>query len=457
MGIRRSVRKIVLLLGDVFLIILSIKVAQWLRLGRYYDIFSIETGASLLAMTCFPVTFYMFDLYQVEWGSYQRNFIRRMVMAVLVASPLLGILFYALPQFMFGRGVFLICLVSVLVFCLAWRWLFCVVVVGRKGEANRLLFVGTNNSCLRLDDFLQQKMERYGVVGRVTVKEEKEDMPCRLPLLGRVDDLVRIARETGVRMVVIDNMVRRQRALVGIMLKSRFSGIAVMTVSDFVEAAALKIPAREIEVDWLLFVRGFHNCIYEHMVKLKRIGDCVISGLLILLLWPLMLLVGIAVKIDSPGSMLYRQKRVGLHGHVFEMLKFRSMREDGEKDGPVWARENDDRITRVGQWIRRCRLDELPQLFNVLKGDMSLVGPRPERPEFTAILEKELPCYSLRHVVRPGITGWAQIRYHYGASVEDSLRKLEYDLYYVKNLSPFLDLKICLKTVGVVCMGDGAR
>ena len=444
-------------MGDVFLIALSIKIAQWLRFGRYYDIFTAETGASLLALLCFPLTFYMFDLYRMDRITDYKNFLRRMFFAGLLASPLLGVLFYLLPQYMFGRGVFLICLLSVLLLCSAWRSLFRLVVGGRTTTKNRLLFVGHGASCRSMVELLLQQTTDYEIVGRITVDGEQKNSRCPLRLLGRVDDLITVARQTGARMVVLDHEVLRQNSLIGIMLKSRLSGISIITVSDFFEIAALKIPPREVEHDWLHFVRGLNNYADEYRVKLKYLGDIMVSVFLLLLLWPLMLLIGLAVKIDTPGKILYRQQRVGRNGRIFEILKFRSMRENMERNGAVWATENDDRITRVGHYIRACRLDELPQLFNVLKGDMSLIGPRPERPEFTKILEKELPCYGLRHVIRPGITGWAQVRYRYGASVEDSLRKLEYDLYYVKNFSFLLDIKICLKTIGTVFMGDGAR
>jgi len=444
-------------MGDVFLIALSIKIAQWLRFGRYYDIFTAETGASLLALLCFPLTFYMFDLYRMDRITDYRNFFRRMLLAGLLASPLLGIVFYILPQYMFGRGVFLICLLSVLFLCSVWRSFFRLVAGGKTTTKNNLLFVGSGETCHSMADFLRQQTMDYDVVGRISVDGEKKNSQCPLPLLGNVDDLITVARQTGTRMVVIDHQVLYRKSLIGTMLKSRFAGISIISVSDFFEIAALKIPPREIERDWLPFVRGLNNYADEYRVKLKYLGDIMVSVFLLLLLWPLMILVALAVKIDTPGKILYRQQRVGRNGRIFEILKFRSMRENVERNGAVWAMENDDRITRVGHYIRACRLDELPQLFNVLKGDMSLIGPRPERPEFTKILEKKLPCYGLRHVVRPGITGWAQVQYRYGASVDDSLRKLEYDLYYVKNFSFILDIKICLKTIGTVFMGDGAR
>ena len=455
---RRQILKVVLMLGDLFFIALSIKTGQWIRLGRYYDIFSMETGASLLAIILFPVAFYMFDLYRIRQIAGGRHFLRRMTMAVLLASPFLGFLFYVMPQYMFGRGVFLVCLVSIFIFCSGWRWLFQVLILDKQQKKRHLLFVGNVNSCHRLDDYLNQQINEYGIIGRISMDEDKDTSSyCHLPLLGNIHELMSIIEKNKIYAVIIEDSLLQHHELVGILLKSRFSGIILIRLSDFVEATVNKIPIREIEENWLLFTNGFQNFIYQYMLRLKRIGDCLVAGIFIALLWPLMLLIAIAVKIDSPGCIIYRQQRVGHYEHRFNVLKFRSMKEKGEENGAVWATENDDRITRVGHWLRRYRLDELPQLFNVLKGEMSMVGPRPERPEFTALLEKEIPGYALRHLVHPGITGWAQIKYHYGASVEDALHKLEYDLYYVKNLSLLLDIKIFLKTVGVVCMGDGAR
>jgi exopolysaccharide biosynthesis polyprenyl glycosylphosphotransferase len=190
----------------------------------------------------------------------------------------------------------------------------------------------------------------------------------------------------------------------------------------------------------------------------KRIFDIICASILIALSLPVMLLVAILIVLEDGFPLLYRQERVGLNGRLFNVIKFRSMRRDAEKDGkPIWAQARDNRVTRLGQLIRKLRVDELPQLFSVLKGDMSLVGPRPERPFFVDQLTKEIPFYAVRHSVKPGVTGWAQVRYHYGATVEDSAEKLQYDLYYVKNNSLFLDIVVLFETVGVVLTGKGAH
>lgn len=207
---------------------------------------------------------------------------------------------------------------------------------------------------------------------------------------------------------------------------------------------------------WLIFGDGFRQGSLRSGVK--RLFDIACASILILLAFPVMLIAAVFIVLEDGFPLLYRQERVGLNGRLFNVIKFRSMRRDAEKDGkPVWARAKDNRVTRVGQIIRKLRIDELPQLFSVLKGDMSLVGPRPERPFFVDQLTKEIPFYAVRHSVKPGVTGWAQVRYHYGATVEDSAEKLQYDLYYVKNHSLFLDLVVLFETVGVVLTGKGAH
>ncbi|MPN39430.1 UDP-N-acetylgalactosamine-undecaprenyl-phosphate N-acetylgalactosaminephosphotransferase [bioreactor metagenome] len=207
---------------------------------------------------------------------------------------------------------------------------------------------------------------------------------------------------------------------------------------------------------WLIFGDGFQQGTLRTVVK--RLFDIVCALILITLALPVMLIATLAIVIENGFPVLYRQERVGLNGRLFKVIKFRSMRNDAEKDGkPVWAKAKDDRVTKVGRIIRKIRVDELPQLFSVLKGDMSLVGPRPERPFFVDQLTKEIPFYAVRHSVKPGVTGWAQVRYHYGATVEDSAEKLQYDLYYVKNHSLFLDLLVLFETVGVVLTGKGAQ
>lgn len=240
------------------------------------------------------------------------------------------------------------------------------------------------------------------------------------------------------------------------LLACRLQGTPVLDLAGFYERTKGQVPTESLKASWLVYGHGFVQGSIRTVAK--RAFDITCSAMLLALASPVMLLTALLIKLDSPGPVIYRQERVGLRGRPFLCLKFRSMRTDAEKDGVArWAVQNDARVTRVGAFIRKCRIDELPQLISVLKGEMSLVGPRPERPSFVAQLREQIPFYDIRHSVKPGVTGWAQVRYSYGASVEDARRKHEYDLYYVKNNSLFLDLLVLIETVSVVLFREGAQ
>jgi sugar transferase (PEP-CTERM system associated) len=240
------------------------------------------------------------------------------------------------------------------------------------------------------------------------------------------------------------------------LLDCKLQGVRVLDLASHFEQTLGQIRLDSLYAGWLIFGDGFGQGLIRTVVK--RIFDIICASILITLSLPVMIVVAILIALEDGFPLLYRQERVGLNGRLFNVIKFRSMRRDAEKDGkPIWAQAKDNRVTRLGQLIRKLRIDELPQLFSVLKGDMSLVGPRPERPFFVDQLTKEIPFYAVRHSVKPGVTGWAQVRYHYGATVEDSAEKLQYDLYYVKNHSLFLDIVVLFETVGVVLTGKGAH
>jgi sugar transferase (PEP-CTERM system associated) len=241
------------------------------------------------------------------------------------------------------------------------------------------------------------------------------------------------------------------------LLRVRTTGVQVSEISSFLERETGRIDLNSVNPSWLIFSDGFASTRMLSSV-FKRAFDIVASGLLLVITLPVILLTALAIKLESKGPAFYRQRRVGLYNESFDILKLRSMRQDAEVAGTaVWAAEQDPRITRIGRFIRKVRIDELPQTWTVLKGEMSFVGPRPERPQFVEQLEDQLPYYAERHMVKPGITGWAQINYPYGASIEDARHKLEYDLYYAKNYSPFLDMLILLQTLRVVLWPTGAR
>jgi sugar transferase (PEP-CTERM system associated) len=230
----------------------------------------------------------------------------------------------------------------------------------------------------------------------------------------------------------------------------------VVDIATHFEKTLAQIKISHVNPGWLVFGDGFNQGFLRSAIK--RVTDVVFAALILVVSLPIMFITALAIRFESRGPLLYRQERVGLNGKPFEVIKFRSMRTDAEKDGkPRWATVNDDRVTKVGKFIRRVRIDELPQLFNVLRGEMSMVGPRPERQYFVNELVSKIPYYAVRHSVKPGVTGWAQVRYEYGSTVEDSIEKLQYDLYYVKNHTLFLDLLIMLETVAVVLTGKGAR
>lgn len=261
----------------------------------------------------------------------------------------------------------------------------------------------------------------------------------------RVDEVIVAVREQRGGGVPMDQL-----------LACRIRGIPVLDLAGFFERAKGEVPTDSLKASWLVYGHGFVQGGMRTVIK--RVFDLVSSSLLLLVASPVVVLTAIAVKLESPGPVIYRQERVGLGGRSFMCLKFRSMRIDAEKDGVArWATKNDSRVTRVGAFIRKMRIDELPQLISVLKGEMSLVGPRPERPSFVAQLQQQIPFYDIRHSVKPGVTGWAQVRYSYGASVEDARRKHQFDLYYVKNNSLFLDLLVLVETVSVVLFREGAH
>jgi sugar transferase (PEP-CTERM system associated) len=275
-------------------------------------------------------------------------------------------------------------------------------------------------------------------------------------VLGSAVDIDRIIATRHVDRIVVGMTNRRGRLPIEQLLRAKMSGVRVEDATTTYERLTGKILLDDLKPSWLIFSDGFRASRVTRAVK--RMLDLAFSILLAIASAPFMILTALAIRLDSAGPTLYSQERVGENGGVFKIYKFRSMRTDAEMAGqPVWARDNDDRITRVGRFIRKTRLDELPQLWNVMRGDMSFVGPRPERPFFVEQLAREIPFYLQRHAVKPGLTGWAQVKYRYGSTVEDAMEKLRYDLYYIKHMSIVFDLTIVLDTVKVILFGKGAK
>ncbi len=320
----------------------------------------------------------------------------------------------------------------------------------------RVLLLGAGRRARRVFDMERRLGAGFLIVGCVDMKDAPPQIETAVSRTD-IESLGDLVARTEANEVVLALDERRNTVPVDALLRLKTTGVHVTDISDFLERETGRIDLDTVRPSWLIFSDGFSSGRQLSMI-LKRAFDLVVSALLLLLTAPIILITAAIVKIDSPGPAFYRQSRVGRYGETFEILKLRSMRQDAEAGGSaIWAQKADPRVTRIGRIIRMIRVDELPQMWTVLRGGMSFVGPRPERPEFVAELEKQIPFYAERHMVKPGITGWAQINYPYGASLDDARHKLEYDLYYTKNYSPFLDLLIILQTVRVLLWAEGAR
>ncbi|MBW1779895.1 MAG: sugar transferase [Deltaproteobacteria bacterium] len=450
-------RQPLLFAGDIALILAATQLSTWLRLGHSVQVFSVFTGASTFTCLIYMAMLYIFDLYNVNRARFTKDVGVRLSVAVGTAGVFSAVLFYSLPNWVFGRGIFLIQMMLVLVLLFGWRWLFATV-ISAPMVRNEILIVGAGRSGRALYSLLETQESPYKAVGFL------DDDPAKwgenigtVSVLGTTDQLTEIAAQKGVEIAILAITHDRSQELVDRVVKGRLNGLTIRDMPAIYEELTASIPVEHLRNDWLLFASGFTLISKQHVQRIKHLIDFVTSGLLLIISAPVMLLTAIAIKIESRGPVFFKQERVGKDGEIFLTFKFRSMRERAEDKGAVWASEDDPRVTKVGRVIRVLRIDELPQILNVFRGDMSLIGPRPERPEFVRELESRIPYYGIRHIVRPGITGWAQVKYGYGASVEDALKKLEYDLFYLKNMSILLDIKILLKTIGVVLFGQGAR
>jgi sugar transferase (PEP-CTERM system associated) len=455
-----TIRSATLVAFESTLILSAVALAAWLRLGP--DAWTVLSGHGLwrvglvvfVAQSCL----YYADLYNERVAADRRELVVRILQALGAASIILALVYYWFPALVIGRGVFMLTSLFVITLVMGWRvtfdWLS-----RRMGPRERLLLVGTNDAAVSLARELFDRRHNLGVeiVGFVDPDPARVGAPVLNPgVIGTVEDIPSIVRARNVDRVVVSLADARGKLPMEKLLEMRLDGVAFDHLASVYERYTGKIAVENLRPSWFIFASGFRKS--RLLSTTKRLIDIGVSSAGLLIGLPVMALVAVAVKLSSPGPVLYHQNRVGLDGRIFTVHKFRSMHADAEKDtGPVWAAtDGDPRTTPVGLWLRRSRLDELPQLWNVLRGDMSLVGPRPERPEFVASLKVQLPYYGQRHVVRPGITGWAQVRYTYGASVEDALQKLQFDLFYIKNLSIPLDLYIIFETVKTVVLRRGA-
>jgi sugar transferase (PEP-CTERM system associated) len=456
---RANTRTGLLLLAEAAVVFGAIIAAVYLRLGAedaHVELMLrqgfLKTG---LATVFCLAAFYLFDLYDFIVMHDRRELVLRLVQALGLAWVALALAFYAYPRLMLGRGISLIALPLALGLMVGWRicihWL-----LGHPDFGEKILIVGSGSLAVEVArEMLERPDAGYRIAGFVGTDPELLGKSLINPrVIGLTSELDEVVRREGIDRIIVAMGERRGQLPTAELLQLSLAGtVNIEEGASFFERVTGRVSLNMIRPSWLIFssrgrqarISGIARNIVHRIVAL-------IGALCSL---PVALVTAILIKLDSRGPVLYKQERVGKNGGTFTVMKFRSMRTDAEKAGPVWASLDDDRTTRVGKVIRKLRIDEIPQFWNILRGDMDFVGPRPERPHFVSQLAEEIPYYEQRHLIAPGLTGWAQIKYPYGASIEDARQKLQYDLYYIKNQSLMLDAIILFETVKIILFGRG--
>ena len=440
------------------LLVCCILGAAHIRLGLPFnapDKYSWFLARAFIMAAIFQLTLHLRDIYSFrQWATHARFFLR-LAEALVLASAILFITYYFFPELAIGRGVFIINLVFIAAFLGIWHTLTRAY-FGNRTPISRILILGTGRLARELVTEIMRHPEMgIGIAGFVDDDPALVGTSIVNPrVLGLTSDLSAIVSRHRVDRIVVELQDRRGRLPIQSLLDLKTRGVAVEDATSLYERVSGKIAIENLKPSWMIFNTGFE--VSRGMLLQKRVFSILVSAALLILFAPVTLVIMLLIKLDSRGPVFFRQERVGRDGRTFMLWKFRSMRQGAEDaSGPVWASKGDPRVTRVGRVIRRARLDELPQLFNVLKGDMSLVGPRPERPHFVRELAEKIPFYHLRHAVKPGVTGWAQVNYEYGNSVGDAVEKLQYELFYIKHMSWLLDVLILFQTVKIMLLNRG--
>lgn len=457
-----------LIVVDAFLAVAALYAAAVLRIGHSGVTGKLHefttTFSTVVFLTVILFSAHLMEVYDFARNSKRREVLINILFGTVTSFCLLSVVYYLFPEVMLGRGVLSISLAIFAMFQFCWHALY---LVGNRNASfsRRVLILGTGDLAARIGQIISFKTSNFVLAGYAscdtieTTGYEGEISPVAVPqesIVGDAKDLLATALEVRADLLVLAIAERRGYFPVGDVLKCKMNNIQVMDAPSLYELVQEKLLLESITPNWLIFSQGFHRTGLFSFCK--RIVDIALSVTGLILTLPFFPIIALAIKLDSKGPVLFRQLRVGNREKQFMLYKFRSMRQDAELgSGAVWAAKNDTRVTCFGSFLRNSRIDEIPQLINVLKGNMSFVGPRPERPEFVEKLKQIIPYYSKRHFIRPGLTGWAQVRYPYGASVEDAVEKLRYDLYYVKNITPFLDTLIFFETIKVVLFGRGVR
>ena len=457
--LRFNGRTLVLLVGEALLVYGAIIGAVYLRVGVENSYFELVTKdgywkAGVATFFCLA-SFYLFDLYDFVAMYDRRELVLRLVQALGLAWIALALSFYFYPALMLGRSIALIALPLALTLMVTWRvsihW-----VLGHPGLGERILIVGSGDAAVEVArEVLSRPDAGFRVVGFVGTDSELLGKSLINPrVIGLTEELGEIVASQNVDRIVVAMGERRGQFPTDKLLQLSLTGrVTIEEGAAFYERITGRVSLSMIRPSWLIFTGPGRQRKFASLVRTTVHRSAALLGAILSL--PIVILTAILIKLESRGPIFYKQERVGKNGRPFVLMKFRSMRVDAEKDGPVWASKGDDRTTRVGRIIRKIRVDEIPQFWNILKGEMNFVGPRPERPHFVSQLAQEIPYYEQRHMIAPGLTGWAQIKYAYGASIEDAKKKLEYDLYYIKHQSLMLDATIMFETIKTILFGRG--
>ncbi len=456
---RANTRTTFLLVAEAAVVFGAIVVAVYIRLGvedAHYELL-LRNGflkAALATVVCLTA-FYMFDLYDYVVMHDRRELVLRLIQALGFAWIALAFTFYVFPKLMLGRSIFLIALPLALALVVGWRiaihWL-----LGHPDFGERILIVGSGSLAVEVArEMLERPDAGYRIAGFVGTDAQLLGKSLINPrVIGLTSELDEVVRRENIDRIVVAMGERRGQLPTNELLQLSLTGkVNIEEGASFYERVTGRVSLNMIRPSWLIFssrgrqarISGIARNIVHRIVAM-------IGGLLSI---PFAIITAVLIRLESPGPILYKQERVGKNGQPFILMKFRSMRTDAEKAGPVWASKDDDRTTRVGKIIRKLRIDEIPQFWNIFRGEMDFVGPRPERQHFVSQLAQEIPYYEQRHLIAPGLTGWAQIKYPYGASIEDARQKLQYDLYYIKNQSLVLDGIILFETIKIILFGRG--
>jgi sugar transferase (PEP-CTERM system associated) len=456
---RANTRTSLLLLAEAAVVFGAIIGAVYLRLGAEdaHVELMLRQGflkAGLATVFCLSA-FYLFDLYDFIVMHDRRELVLRLIQALGLAWVALALAFYAFPQLMLGRGISVIALPLALSLMVSWRisihWL-----LGHPDFGEKILIVGSGNLAVEVArELLTRPDAGYRIAGFVGTDPELLGKSLINPrVIGLTSELDEVVRREGIDRIIVAMGERRGQLPTAELLQLSLTGtVNIEEGASFYERVTGRVSLNMVRPSWLIFSSRGRQARISGIARNTVHRLVALIGALCSL--PIAIVTAGLIKLDSRGPVLYKQERVGKNGGSFTVMKFRSMRTDAEKAGPVWASLDDDRTTRVGKIIRKLRIDEIPQFWNIIRGDMDFVGPRPERPHFVAQLAEEIPYYEQRHLIAPGLTGWAQIKYPYGASIEDARQKLQYDLYYIKNQSLMLDAIVLFETVKIILFGRG--